>query len=329
MPQEILEQICERLCLGAFKELPEPLTGGFLHHMYSLVTEKGKYAVKLLNPHIMSRETAMENYKTAEKLELLLERQGLPILPALAFQGRKMQAIEGQFFYVYPWYQGKALPAGEITEVHCRMVGAALAKLHLADKSAAPCRPEPLAIDWAFLLKELREKKPELFPLLKENSPLLYRLQERGNQCLPSLPAGAAVCHNDMDSKNVLWRKTDFRIIDLECLSYGNPFLELFETALRWSGYELCRFEPDLFSAFLASYAQAGGELPKCWEALYYGNFGHLTWLEYNIKRALGIGCSKGEELTGISQARKALKQIAHYAEAKSRILQEAQKLSL
>lgn len=61
--------------LGSIVCPPAPLTGGLMHRMYSLFTEKGKFAVKLLNPHVMQRKGVMENYRTAEFLEATLERK--------------------------------------------------------------------------------------------------------------------------------------------------------------------------------------------------------------------------------------------------------------
>lgn len=36
------------------------------------------------------------------------------------------------------------------------------------------------------------------------------------------MPPLWAICHGDMDCKNVLWQGSTFRIIDLECLDYGD-----------------------------------------------------------------------------------------------------------
>lgn len=94
---ELLDKVCQQYNLGTLKCQPLPLKGGFLHKMYSLFTSEGRYAVKLLNPYIMQRESAMENYRTAERLEGMLEEKQIPILPALRFEGRKMQCIEEGF----------------------------------------------------------------------------------------------------------------------------------------------------------------------------------------------------------------------------------------
>ena len=39
-----------------------PVPGGFLHRMYKVDTETGSFAVKHLNPNVMKRPDAMNNY---------------------------------------------------------------------------------------------------------------------------------------------------------------------------------------------------------------------------------------------------------------------------
>ena len=77
------------------KQPPLRLSGGLMHKMYKLETDQGIYALKLLNPFIMQRKDAMENYREAERLESILEQKNIPILPALSVNGNKMQEMEG------------------------------------------------------------------------------------------------------------------------------------------------------------------------------------------------------------------------------------------
>lgn len=74
---ELFGKICRQLELGELIAPPEALSGGYMHKMYSLETERGKYALKLLNPHIMRRDSAMANYRQAEKLEAMLDRKSV------------------------------------------------------------------------------------------------------------------------------------------------------------------------------------------------------------------------------------------------------------
>ena len=106
---DLFEKIGAQLGLGKLTAPPAALSGGYMHKMYSLKTETGKYAIKLLNPYIMKRDTAMENFRQAERLEAKLESRGLPILPALIFEGKKMQETDGQYYYLFEFFGGKAL----------------------------------------------------------------------------------------------------------------------------------------------------------------------------------------------------------------------------
>lgn len=336
MEEKILEKICHVYNLGELLCKPTRLTGGFMHKMYSLFTTQGKYAVKLLNPFIMQRKDAMDNYRTAEVFESALEQTKIPILPALSFDGKKMQCMDGQYFYLYQWYDGKALKSEEITPYHCEKIGGILAEIHglkllRTNGAEAEIGPEcceekyerkELHIDWDDYIEKLAVKNRSLSELLQTNRALLYESQDKGNEAIKKLPTTVAICHNDMDSKNVLWSGKECRIIDLECLSYGSPVMELYELALCWSGYEVCNIDVSLFQSFIRAYAKAGGTLPTDWETVYYCNNGRLEWLEYNVKRALGMECSEEEIEMGVEQVKETMAHVIYYHEAKKDILE-------
>ena len=89
--QNLITQLFETLSLGTVTVPVAPVSGGFMHRMYKVCTENHTYAVKHLNPEIMKRPGAMDNYKKAELLEAILEDTGIPIVPAITFNGKKMQ----------------------------------------------------------------------------------------------------------------------------------------------------------------------------------------------------------------------------------------------
>ena len=99
-------QLFEKLLLGQVTSPISPVSGGFMHRMYKVCTENQTYAVKLLNPEIMKRPAAMSNYKKAERLEAILESARIPIVPALIFDGKKMQEFQGNYFYIFDWHEG-------------------------------------------------------------------------------------------------------------------------------------------------------------------------------------------------------------------------------
>ena len=314
-------KICNKLNLGELVNKPVILTGGFMHKMYGIATTKGKYAVKLLNPYVMKRESAKENYRIAEELEAVLEQHSISILPALTFDKRKMQEIDGQFFYIFDWYEGKALHGKDISKKHCVEMGKVLAKIHNISIKEEPYKKEELHIDWNFYLDRFKEENLEIYKLLKDNISLLYESQDKGNEAIKKIPNIITICHNDMDCKNVLWNENEYRIIDLECLSYASPVIEMYELALCWSGYEECNIDFSLFKAFIKAYLEAGGFKTADGENLYYSNNGRLEWLEYNMKRVLGIECDISEKEMGISEVFSTMKHVIYYDRVKEDIL--------
>ena len=300
------DALCEQLNLGALTEEPIRLYGGLMHKMYRIATEGGVYAVKCLNPHVMAHPTAAANFAAAEELERKLEQTDLPILPALTIGGRKMQEVGGAYCYLFSYFEGKALTEGDITPRHCAIVGGLLARLHAVERKTAPVERDLPDLHW------------DGFGLSDEDVALLWLAQRMANKA--SLPPLLTICHNDMDPKNVLWNGMDFRIIDLECLGYGSPYLELLETALCWAGYESGTVDFDRFTAFVSAYAQAGGDLAADWAAVYAANCGRLEWLHYNLLRA---GGSEGEEnrALGAAEVEKTLVCIKGYMKIQDEIV--------
>ncbi len=321
LPLDILAQITEALGLGVWTAPPTALNGGLTHKMISLSTSGGRYAVKLLNPYIMWRPTALQNFETAEKLETVLEQASLPILPALAFCGKKMQQIKEQYYYVFPWFDGKPVRGSGITPYHCAEMGKALAGIHKIHPLHAPYMRDEIRIDWDFYLARLETENPALYRLLSPSRTLLYQSQQLQGQAVQALPELLTICHNDMDPKNVLWNGKEYRIIDLECLSYASPVLELLETALCWSGFDNGKLDTGLLRAFIQAYRDHGGVGQADWESVYNSNFGSLEWLEYNLKRALGIDSGADEKETGISEVKSTLSRILFYHQSKKEIL--------
>ncbi len=285
----MFERICEALSLGALTAPPLRLTGGYTHRMYRLNTTTGVYAVKLLNPEIMQRPGVLDNYRAAEAGEALLEAAGLPILPALTIDGCKMQCVNGQYLYVFDYYDGRVLPPEEITPDHCGKIGEVLARIHAID------RREPSQLPggdgspggsafWTSLAQDLLSSADaqEEGSLLQSAVPMLAQVTAAAEEAIRRLPPVEALCHNDMDPKNVLWRGDEFRIIDLECIGYANPAQEMMDLAIAWSGGEEGRFK-----AFVRAYAEAGGVPVTDAASVYDSRRNYIDWLAYNAKRAL------------------------------------------
>ena len=234
-----------------------------------------------------------------------------------------MQLQDGQYFYVYNWYDGKSLKDNEIKSINCEKIGKQLAEIHNITLKKDIWTEDTKNIDWKYYIDLAKKKESPIYDMLFDKIDLLNESMKKGNEIVNQLPNYIAVCHNDLDSKNVLWINDDFKIIDLECLGYSNPYLELFTLALCWSGYESCNINFDLFKTFMDSYFENSKlSRNKNWEVLYYANNGRLEWLEYNIKRALMLETdSKEEQQLGINEVKETIAHVVYYETIKEELL--------
>lgn len=186
---EELRRLCEKYALGEIQGEAVPVTGGLLHRMYHVVTDRGNYAVKLLNQDIMKRPQALGNMVNSEYIAECMAKyrmpeaaghtpvsgpgmctpsDAIPIVSALRFQGQHLisleegngdapfaetsTAIPRQYAFVYPWLEARSLFASKIGITHCRRVGHILGLMHRAD-----IRPEEMPYE---LEKEEARRSP-------------------------------------------------------------------------------------------------------------------------------------------------------------------------
>lgn len=318
------EKVVKEFNLGTLTEGPIRVSGGFTHRMFKVSTDKGRYIVKLLNPNIMRRPTAIENFDRADKIEEILKENHISAIFSLKFNGKKRQLLNGQYFYIYEWFDGKTLKDGEITKFHCEKIGNVLAKIHNIDLKKESHELQEKNIDFKYYINLAKEKDSPIYKWIYDKLDILKDSMTKGNKAIQNLPSIKAICHNDLDSKNVMWLNDDYKIIDLECLEYSNPYLELYELALCWSGYEKCNINFELFETFLRTYFNHSDlDTNIDWESLYYANNGRLEWLEFNIKRSLMIECNtKEEQELGINEVKETMKHIVYYDKVKNEILE-------
>lgn len=325
--KQFWETLCGEWQLGTPTRTPQPVSGGYMHKMYRLDTAKSAYAVKLLNPEVMSRPTALANYRKAEMLECVLEENCLPIVAALCRDGRKMHRIGEQYYYLFPWVPYQVLPETAVTPEHCAVIGGLLAQMHslpCGEIAIAAQQPQAFTFDWETIAKDIQREcgaaETTLAETLSTHLELLNTAQNAYRCAVEALPPLMGICNADMDAKNVLWQENEPLIIDLECLEIGNPVNDLVQLSLSWSGGASGMIDERCLSAFLSAYRKIHPLPPLDWDAVSGLGFSWLDWLHYNLRRACGRTVDTQEERSlGIRQAQETLEKIRRYAGVQSR----------
>lgn len=314
------EKLRHVLQLGDIVKNPETVSGGLLHRMYAVTTTKGKYAVKALNPQIMLRPGVMQHLINSERI-VSIAANNIAALPAKRFKDTFMQKIDGQFYMVFEWVEGKSLKPDQINAIHCEKMGAVLAGIHMTDFSVLNIKNDFTAkdqlIDWNYYLKKGQDNNAVWTNLMSENIEKLYDWNAKTNKASAMLAANMVISHRDLDPKNVMWNQDEPIVIDWESAGYVNPVHELIETAIYWSEDQKGEIDKERFLAFISGYKNKYGMLQTDWDAVLQNGFsGKLEWLEYSLKRSLLIECTdKTEQQMGTDQVTGTIKSINRYAD--------------
>lgn len=311
MIEQKIKKLFEEVGLGSVEHPIESVSGGFLHRMFKVSAGGRAYAVKYLNPVIMKRPDAVSNFTAAEKLESVIEDSGIPIVSALCFYNKKMQEVDGEYFYIFDWHSGQTTDWYCITSKQCRQIGNILGRMHSLDpKCSAKAVVEKSKIDFDLYLNQSETMNHDLFLLLTESRALLRYAEDELNKARKLLPDIVCISDRDMDPKNVMWENGQPSVIDLEFLSYGNPISDALQLSLQWSGATVCDIDLSHIHAFFDGYLNAYDNGFRGYAEVFGLAYTWLEWLEYNLKRALGNCIGEDEKETGVKEAKNTLARI-------------------
>lgn len=296
--EKVIYKLIKKCNLGDIINGPIRVMGGLLNRMYRITTTKGSYAVKLLNQEVMKRKDAKDNHILAETASNIAKEKGIKALPALIINNKIIWEVDGYYFLIFNWFDGKAITNEQITMDKVKKVSKELAKLHQIDfskiKNKCKAYYDLKEVDWDYYLEKINNK--ELNKLLKENIKNYKMLDKRAIENIKLISNNMVISHRDLDLPNVLWNEKDEPVfIDWESTGLVNPVMELIDTAWNWSGGQNY-FDKEKFSLFINTYKENGGsvdDFDKALKADFKAKFG---WLEYNIRRITGIECIDEEE---------------------------------
>ena len=296
-----IEKFCERYSLGKVINVTK-ISGGLMHKMFKVETDKGIYCVKVLNPEIMSRKEAYGNFVVSESVSNFAKQNGIHVSSALSIDGNYLTKLDDMYYMVFDYVKGKTLKDDEITVGHCKKIGNVLAHIHLLDYREIGLEPNAVEYkrlyDWESYANNSNFNRMSYKDSFLKNYKKYNSMLKRANQRLNSSNKNQTICHSDMDPKNVMWNNDNPIIIDWECAGVANPERELLEDALCWSGFLSGNFSEEKFVAIFKEYFKYRTIKDVDWYDVICGNLvGRFGWLKYNLERSLGIILNDEEEM--------------------------------
>ena len=317
-----IEKLVSALRLGRLMEESVRIEGGLLHKMYRVSTSDGLFAVKVLNPEIMKRPDALSNTIHSEKVAKAFEGL-IPAVVSLEIDGKQVHKLGEEYYMVFPWTDGASVFPNEIMPHHCEKIGDILGKMHQLNLKVEGIVQEEDSFnlfDWEAYLQRVNEPEcsdKEWIAAYKKSVKDIERWNEMACESESYLSKLTVISHRDLDPKNVMWSDDKPHIIDWEAAGYVNPYQEFLEVINYWADDGAGKPVKEKYDALVNAYRKYMDISAVNWDEVFQGSYiGMLGWLEYNVKRALGIEASdEAERLLGEEQVIGTIHELYSYQE--------------
>ena len=294
----VIYKLIDNLDLGVIQKEITRVSGGLLNRMYKVTTSKGTYAIKYLNPEVMKRPNAINNHIFAEKVANIAKLNNIQCISANIYNDSALQKIDDNYFFVFDWFEGRAITDQEITIEKVKKVAKQMANLHKIDfnniLNTSDLGKTISEVDWDYYLENIENNN--IKELLSKNIQYLKDLDKKSTEAALKISNNKVISHRDLDLPNILWDENENPVlIDWESSGEVNPCEEVLETAWDWSGGQ-DYFDKEKFDCFIKTYKNSGGNISDLKNAILANFKNKSGWLEYNIKRVCKIECLDEEE---------------------------------
>ena len=325
----LIKKLMNSLNLGEVIGEPMEVKGGLLHKMFRVCTSSGSYAVKVLNSEIMKRPTALNNTINSEKIAALFA-DSIPVVAALTVDGKQIHEKDGCHYMVFNWIDGKSIFAPDIYEKHCVDIGDILGKMHSLNiivDGVVSEEAETSLYEWEKYLQLAKGQDITDKVWMVQYEKSLNDIIEWNKQVCQvqeNLVQNQVISHRDLDPKNVMWNNDTPFLIDWEAAGYVNPYQELLEVINYWVDDGKGNLDKSYFDAIVKAYGKHMKLADVEWDEVLAGSYmGMLGWLEYNVKRSVGIEVSGDEEIKDAEQQVIGTIKELYYYQKKAKLLKE------
>ncbi|QHQ62972.1 phosphotransferase [Anaerocolumna sedimenticola] len=312
-----IKELFNKYKIGNVVQEPLSISGGLMHKMFQVTTETNIYAVKWLNPSIMQRNGVMQNMINSELIANAFSKH-LPVIAALNIDGQNVLHSNNKYYMVFHWIEGTSIFPPLISEKHCYKIGNSLGKIHRLNITIPEVKKnnnDSIIYNWQQYLVKGKELNTFWIDTYAKMVDKLIYWNTLINESKYKLSEFMVISHGDLDPKNVMWYQDMPYFIDWEAAGYVNPYQELLEVLNYWANNGNGELDKVKFKILLNAYNEYMSTKTADWDCvLNSGYAGMLGWLEYNLKRALGIESSDEEENElGAEQVIGTIKELERY----------------
>lgn len=314
MNENLLLEICERYHLGIPTKELSRVSGGLIHKMWCLETDKGKYAIKQLDSAIMEKADMQARFELSESTGRKLLNKGIPVVIGLETNNGSVLKFSDTYVIVYDWVNGTTLSTAPASSEQAFLIGEIIAKIHKGNLNIPELKSAIFSFFsddyWQSLVEEFLNKFPDASSwLLGDN---IVSWNANAEDVIKSLMNNTVVSHGDIDQKNVIWKDTQHPyIIDWESVGKINPGLELMDAALNWGGLISGDVNEESLKALIDGYRSVGAPIVENPSIILRGcMIKWLSWLEFNMKRAITVENNSEEKNLGFVQTQNTVRNL-------------------
>ena len=197
---------------------------------------------------------------------------------------------------LFAYIEGIILNQDQITIKHCQIIGCILAKMHNVSFSNIKLninkKIQIKKYNWEILLSKAKNKNKFYINIFSNNINLLKEINNKAKEAEKYANDNLVISHQDLNIKNIIWKKDLPYIIDWENAGYINPILELIQVAWYWAGLDIGKTDYKKFEVILKAYKDNINIFLdiNVKELIYVDIYRGLEWLYFNLERSLCIG---------------------------------------
>lgn len=303
--KDLITKVCYMYNLGELNEVSGRKKGGITNKVYKFITTTGSYIIKILYSN------KINEIETSEEIANIAIHNSVNAISAIKCNNKYINTIDNMHFLVYPYFDGKILLTRELSLEHVRKLARELSKLHSIYCNNINLEIKYPKIDYLKYYELTKNSSEECYKLFNQNIENLIGLYDKVYNSYLSLSNQVSYIHRDFNRKNVLWQDIDnFRIIDFETATIGNPSIDFFNSA--W--FLTDDIKKDKFGVFAQEYFKKMKLTDDYQISVYAALIEECNWLEFSLKRALNtISCSNDEVCLGKDSIESSLTEILNY----------------